>query len=128
MKKWNNNNRDNNRAPVTDEKVFRGTRVEVRNNDINYALRKLKKVLDRDNFQRELAKHEYHEQPSIKRRRARAAARKRWEKQVEVLKATGRWNENINRSSSTKNKVKHTPHPSKSKSNRGNKRGSGDSN
>jgi small subunit ribosomal protein S21 len=95
MKKWNNN-KGFNRAPAPEERVFRGARVEVRNNDVNYALRKLKKILERDNFQKDLAKHEYYEKPSVKRKRARAAAEKRWEKEVDKMRISGVWNDSTN--------------------------------
>lgn len=127
MKKWNNNRAPTRPAAPSDELFFRGARVEVRNNDVNFALRKLKKILERDNFQRDLAKHEYYEKPSVKRKRARAAAKKRWEKQVTVLKSSGRWNDTTMRSSNNK-KAKDTSHPSKFKQQRGSGRGNGTSN
>lgn len=94
MKKWNNkpsNNNTSNTNSDQDELKIRGTRVEVRNNDVNYALRKLKKILERENFQKDLAKHEYFEKPSVKRKRARATAEKRWEKEVEKMRIVGTW-------------------------------------
>ncbi|MCP4832620.1 MAG: 30S ribosomal protein S21 [Gammaproteobacteria bacterium] len=70
MKKDYTNRRDNGPA-------IRGAKVTVRNGDVNGALRTLKKILDRDNRQRELAKREYHEKPSIKRKRDKELAVKR---------------------------------------------------
>lgn len=61
-------------------KVIRGASVEVRNNDVNSALRKLKKILETDNRQKDLAKHEFYEKPSVKTRRAKNQARKRTQK------------------------------------------------
>jgi len=57
--------------------IIRGAKVSVRNGDVNGALRTLKKILERDNRQRELAKREYHEKPSIARKRNREMAVKR---------------------------------------------------
>ena len=95
MKKWNNNNRgfDRKTAPAdsSDEKRFSGTKVEVRNNDVNFALRKLKKILERNDFQRDLSKHEYYEKPSVKRKREKESAKKRWQKEVNKMRLSGVW-------------------------------------
>lgn len=63
-------------------KIIQGASVTVRNGDVNGALKKLKKILDDDNRQKDLAKHEHYEKPSIKGKRARAAAKKRQQKQL----------------------------------------------
>lgn len=73
--------RHRNKEPVT----VQGAKVEVRNGDVNQALRKLKKILDNDNRQKELAKREYFEKDSIKGRRSRIQAKKR--SQRDVMKA-----------------------------------------
>jgi len=70
MKKDYRSRRDN--SPTV-----RGAKVTVRNGDVNGALRTLKKILDRDNRQKELAKREFYERPSIKRKRAKDMAVKR---------------------------------------------------
>ena len=57
--------------------TIRGAKVTVRNGDVNGALRTLKKILERDNRQKELAKREFFERPSIKRKRASDMAKKR---------------------------------------------------
>lgn len=44
-------------------------RVEVRG-DIRIALRKLKKLIEKDGLIKEIKKHEFYEKPSEKRRRA----------------------------------------------------------
>ena len=92
MKKqhWNNKG-DFNRSENRDESPFRGAKVEVRNGDVNYALRKLKKILERDDFQKDLAKHEYFEKGSVKRKRRKEAAKKRWQKEVTSQKLSGKW-------------------------------------
>lgn len=94
MKKqqWNNKN-DYNRSnhKEKEEVAFRGASVEVRNNDVNYALRKLKKILERDEWQKDLAKHEYFEKGCVKRKRAKEAAKKRQQKEVTSQKLAGNW-------------------------------------
>lgn len=51
-----------------------GTTVVVRNDDVNGAMRRLRRVLDKDNRQKDLARHEYYEKPSTKRSRAKKLA------------------------------------------------------
>lgn len=68
-----------NRYP--DRKIIRGASVEVRNGDVNGALRKLKKILDNNNRQKDLAKHEFYEKPSISRKRAKSMAKKRTQRE-----------------------------------------------
>lgn len=71
-----------NRNQRNDSTRTKGTSVEVRNNDVNHALRKLKKILENDNRQKELAKREYFEKSSVKRKRSRDVAKKRWQREV----------------------------------------------
>jgi ribosomal protein S21 len=54
-------------------------------------LRKLKKVLERNDWQKDLAKHEFFEKPGVKRKRAKEAAKKRWQKEVTSQKLAGKW-------------------------------------
>ena len=56
---------------------FKGATVEVRNGDVNGAIRKLKKILENADRQKELAKREFYEKPSAKRKRQKDAAIKR---------------------------------------------------
>ena len=65
----------------------RGLRVEVRNNDINFALRKFKKKVQEDGILQELRQREFYEKPSMKRKKAKAAARARWLKKEAKRKA-----------------------------------------
>ena len=53
-------------------------RVEVRNNNIDGALRVLKKKLQQDGLFNEMRRKEYHETKGEKRRREKAAGRQRW--------------------------------------------------
>ena len=65
----------------------KGLIVYVRNNDIDRALRKLKKMVNNEGVIKELKKREFYEKPSDKRRRQRARARKRWLKQEQANEA-----------------------------------------
>ncbi len=60
----------------------RGTRVEVRDGNINQALRRLKKIMQSEGVFKEIRDRRYFEKPSMTRKKARAAARKRWQKEV----------------------------------------------
>ena len=53
-------------------------KVEVRNNNIDGALRVLKKKLQQDGLFNEMRRKEYHETKGEKRRREKAAGRQRW--------------------------------------------------
>jgi small subunit ribosomal protein S21 len=64
------------------EQIVRGLKVEVRNNDIGFALRKFKKKIQEDGIMQELRGREYFEKPSIKRKKAKAAGRARWLKKL----------------------------------------------
>ena len=60
----------------------RGLRVEVRNGDVNFALRKFKKKVQEDGILQELREREFYEKPSLKRKKAKKAARNRWLKKL----------------------------------------------
>lgn len=59
----------------------RGTLVEVRDNNINQAMSRLKKLLQREGLFKELRDRQTFEKPSMKRKKAKAAARKRYQKE-----------------------------------------------
>ena len=61
----------------------KGLVVEVRNNDINGALRKFKRKVQDSGVLQEVRKREAYEKPSETRKRAKAAGRARWLKKVE---------------------------------------------
>jgi small subunit ribosomal protein S21 len=63
-----------------------GSRVEVRNNDIGRALRKFKKKVQDDGILQDLRQKEFYEKPSIRRKKAKAAARSRWLKKLSQSK------------------------------------------
>lgn len=74
MRKFNKNNGDKD-----------GLSVEVRNGDINGAIRRFKKKVQESGILQELREREYYEKPTTKRKRAKAAARSRWLKQVRKM-------------------------------------------
>ena len=63
----------------------RGLSVEVRNNDVAFALRKFKKKIQEDGILQELRQREFYEKPSLKRKKAKAAGRSRWLKKLEKM-------------------------------------------
>ena len=56
---------------------FKGVKVEDVNGDVNGAIRKLKKILENADRAKELAKREFYEKPSVRRKRKKDAAVKR---------------------------------------------------
>ena len=58
-----------------------GRSINVRNDDVNGALRGLKKVLERDDQQRETMAREFFEKASTKKKRASSAGKKRSERE-----------------------------------------------
>lgn len=54
--------------------------IYVRNGNVDQAIRTLKKKLLKDGFQKELAKREYYEKPTAKRKRKKAQGVKKHEK------------------------------------------------
>jgi small subunit ribosomal protein S21 len=60
----------------------RGLSVEVRNGDVNFALRKFKKKIQEDGILQELRQREFFEKPSITRAKAKKAGRARWLKKL----------------------------------------------
>jgi small subunit ribosomal protein S21 len=57
-----------------------GLRVEVRDNDVNKALRKFKKKLADDGLLQELRRREFYESKGTKRRKAKEAAIRRYKR------------------------------------------------
>ena len=57
-------------------------RIEVRNNNVDKAMRILKKKLTEDGFFNELREREFYESKGTKRRKAKAAARRRTERDL----------------------------------------------
>jgi small subunit ribosomal protein S21 len=67
-----------------------GTHVEVHNNDINKALRKLKKVVQAEGIFQTLRERERFEKPSVKRKKEQARASKRWQKKLKDYREQGK--------------------------------------
>ena len=59
-----------------------GRRVFVKDGNVDKALRKLKKKVTESGLLQELQSRETYTKPSVKRKVARAMAKKRWQKQV----------------------------------------------
>ena len=57
-----------------------GTKIYVKNNDVGRAMRKLKKMMQQEKVFQEIRDREFFEKPSLKRKRAKASAVKRWKK------------------------------------------------
>ena len=68
---------DGPRRGFGEPRVPRGTMVEVRDNRVEIAMKKLKKILIREGVFNEMREREAFVKPSEKRRRSKAAARKR---------------------------------------------------
>lgn len=69
-----------------EEYFKRGLTVKVKNNDVNKALRKLKKLMQQEGIFQELRKREHYEPPSLQKKREKAQAVKRWKKKQAELK------------------------------------------
>lgn len=70
-------NRRNNRFDKNAAVKVQGLSVEVRNGDVNKALRRFKKKMQEDGKLQTLREKEHYEKPSSVRKRAKAAARAR---------------------------------------------------
>ena len=66
--------------------MISGLRVEVRNGDLNYALRKFKKKVQEDGILQDLKDRQFYTKPSEVRKKAKAAGRARWLKQLRKRK------------------------------------------
>lgn len=63
--------------------VGRGLCVEVRNDDVNGALRRFKKKVQDSGLLQELKEREFYEKPTTRRKRAKASARARHLKKIQ---------------------------------------------
>ena len=68
------------------ENQVTGLTVEVRNNDINGALRRFKRKVQEDGVLQEVRDRQEYVKPSIRRAKAKAAGRARWLKTLEKRK------------------------------------------
>jgi len=63
---------------------IKGRTVHLKDgDDVNKALRKLKKKVEESKILEEVRKREYYEKPTTKRKRAQAAAKARYRKKIE---------------------------------------------
>jgi len=88
--RYNNNNRYNkprNFQRRDREEQPQGLTVVVRNNDVNKALRVLKKKLVKDGLFKELRERTYFESKGTKKRKAKAAAIRRYKRKMEKQRA-----------------------------------------
>lgn len=68
-----------------DGKIVGGLQVEVRNGDVNKALRLFKKKVQDSGILQEVKNRQEYTKPSIKRAKAKAAARARWLKKQQKM-------------------------------------------
>ena len=59
-----------------------GSYVEVRDNNVGQAMRRLKKILNTEGVFKEMRDRRFFKKPSVKRKEAAAAAKKRWQKKL----------------------------------------------
>lgn len=74
-----------------DGKKPRGMTVEVRNDDFGRALRTFSKKVQDSGILKEVKDRMAYEPPAVKKQRLKKQARKRWERTVEELIASGHW-------------------------------------
>lgn len=80
-KNYNKGNFNNNRGRFNNKQKPRGlevngTSITINNDDVNGAIRRLKKILENDNRQKTLASLEFYEKPSAKRKRIKESAKR----------------------------------------------------
>ena len=72
-------------------KTLSGLKVMVRGDDLNGALRVLKKRMQNEGIFNEMRERTSFKTRSEKKRLQRAAGRRRWLKKIEKLKEQGKW-------------------------------------
>ena len=83
---WNKGNFDRNRNNRDNQPKAQGLQVFVRDGeDINKALRKLKKKVEAAGVLKEIRDRQYYQKPSEKRRKAKKAGIARWKKRQREL-------------------------------------------
>jgi len=89
LKNKNHKTYDSNKDFKTMPVTVKGLSVEVRNDNVNDALRKFKKKVQDDGRLQEVKEREEYIKPSVRRARAAAAARSRWLKKLAKNKEAG---------------------------------------
>ncbi len=59
--------------------------IAKKNESFEKLLRRFKRAIEKDDIINEIRKREYYEKPTVARKRAKAAAKKRWERKYEEL-------------------------------------------
>jgi small subunit ribosomal protein S21 len=72
-----------------DDRPKRGLTVEVRNNDVNKAIRRLKKLMNNEGIIKEVRDRQYYQKPSDKKRFEKNQATRRWQKKQQKLRDQG---------------------------------------
>ncbi len=80
----------NNRYNSNDKPQKAGLTVEVRNNDINKALRIFKKKIQEAGIIQEFRERQEYTKPSEKRKKAKAAGIARWKKKMRTMEIGGK--------------------------------------
>jgi small subunit ribosomal protein S21 len=62
----------------------KGNHVEVVNDQVDKALRKFKKKVMESGLLQDLREREFYEKPTSKRKRAKSAAKNRWQKKIQA--------------------------------------------
>lgn len=86
-KNWKHNNRKSDNRRREERPVEEGLMVNVYNNDVNKALRRLKRKVANSGVLKTLHEKKAYEKPSDKRRRLKKAAIRRSQKKLEKRKA-----------------------------------------
>jgi len=76
---------------VRKDRPKQGLTVVVRGDDINGAMRVLKKRMQDEGIFNEMRERKGHKTRSERRRLEKAAGRKRWLKKIDKLKEEGKW-------------------------------------
>lgn len=66
--------------------TLKGSTIEVGEMPFDVAFRKFKKKIEDSNLLRELRDREFYEKPTSLRKRAKSAARKRWQSEIQKSK------------------------------------------
>jgi small subunit ribosomal protein S21 len=83
------NNYNRPRPSRSDDRPKRGLTVEVRNNDVNKAIRRLKKLMNNEGIIKEVRDRQYYQKPSDKKRFEKNQATRRWQKKQQKLRDQG---------------------------------------
>ena len=77
-------------------KKYRGTVVEVRNDDFGRALRTFSKKIQDSGILQIVKENMSYEKPAVLKQRMKKQARKRWERTVEEMITAGQWHKDKN--------------------------------